>query len=120
MLTRAERNDIDKIVGWNLRTERMARKMSQQKLACAIGLTFQQIQKYERGSNRISASRMYEISEVLGIQIQELFRDIKKTEKCAEGKINLATIRTAEALHNLPPKKRAGVMTLIKSLKEGE
>ncbi len=47
--------------------------MSQQKLAKAIGLTFQQIQKYERGTNRMSASRLYQLADVLNISILDFY-----------------------------------------------
>ncbi|AEO50143.1 XRE family transcriptional regulator [Rhodospirillum rubrum F11] len=50
--------------------------MSQEQLANAVGVTFQQIQKYERGSNRVSASRLYDISKVLGVPVAFFFEDI--------------------------------------------
>lgn len=56
-------------VGQRLRVRRSLLGMSQEKLAEAIGLTFQQIQKYERGTNRISAGRLYQFSKVLSVPI---------------------------------------------------
>jgi transcriptional regulator with XRE-family HTH domain len=50
--------------------------MSQEKLGEEIGLTFQQIQKYEKGSNRISASRLYQISRILNVPVQYFFEDV--------------------------------------------
>jgi transcriptional regulator with XRE-family HTH domain len=52
---------------------RMMLKMSQQKLGDAIGLTFQQVQKYEKGTNRIGASRLQQISQVLGVPVPFFF-----------------------------------------------
>lgn len=49
--------------------------MSQQKLGEAVGLTFQQIQKYERGTNRVGSSRMYELARVLGVPVAYFFED---------------------------------------------
>lgn len=50
--------------------------LSQEQLAAAVGVTFQQIQKYERGSNRVSASRLYDVARVLGVDIGFFFEDI--------------------------------------------
>src|SRR5262249_24494298 len=66
-------NPIDKHVGNRVRMRRMMLKMSQQKLGDAIGLTFQQVQKYEKGTNRIGASRLQQISQVLGVPVPFFF-----------------------------------------------
>ncbi len=66
-------NPIDVHVGGRLRFRRMLIGMSQEKLGNALGLTFQQIQKYEKGSNRVGASRLFEISRVLGVDVQFFF-----------------------------------------------
>lgn len=58
---------VDLIVGERLRKARKERSISQTDLANRIGLTFQQVQKYERGSNRVSASRMVDIARALGV-----------------------------------------------------
>ena len=58
-------NPIDKYVGSRVRMRRMMLSMSQEKLGDALGLTFQQVQKYEKGTNRIGASRLQRIAEVL-------------------------------------------------------
>lgn len=60
---------VDMHVGARVRARRAALGMSQEKLGNAVGLTFQQIQKYERGANRIGASRLYEFSTVLDVPI---------------------------------------------------
>ena len=67
---------IDWHVGQRLREARIFRGMSQQDLAVAIGLTFQQIQKYEKGSNRISASRLYQIGKVLKLKPAYFFEGL--------------------------------------------
>jgi len=61
-------NPIDQQVGARLRMQRMLVGMSQEKLGDALGVTFQQIQKYEKGSNRISASTLKQIASVLNVQ----------------------------------------------------
>ncbi|MFA7428934.1 MAG: helix-turn-helix transcriptional regulator [Rhodospirillaceae bacterium] len=67
---------IDVHVGKRLRLRRTLLGMSQEQLANAVGVTFQQIQKYERGSNRVSASRLYDVARVLGVSISFFFEDI--------------------------------------------
>lgn len=66
-------NSIDENVGTQLRQRRALLGLSQEKLAEQVGITFQQIQKYENGANRISASRLYEFSKVLDIPVAFFF-----------------------------------------------
>src|SRR5919199_818756 len=67
--TKKAPNPIDKHVGSRVRMRRMLIGMSQEKLGEALGLTFQQVQKYEKGTNRIGASRLHRIANVLGVAI---------------------------------------------------
>jgi transcriptional regulator with XRE-family HTH domain len=64
---------IDKHVGGQVRMRRMMLDMSQEKLGDALGLTFQQVQKYEKGSNRISASRLQAIGQILQVDVPFFF-----------------------------------------------
>ncbi len=64
---------IDIIVGQNIRFQKFQKGISQESLANQLGLTFQQIQKYEKGTNRTSASRLVQIASVFGIGVAELF-----------------------------------------------
>ena len=66
---------VDVYVGSRVRLRRTLLGMSQQKLAEAIGLTFQQVQKYEKGANRIGSSRLYQLSKVLDIPITYFFEE---------------------------------------------
>lgn len=68
-------NPIDKHVGARVRMRRLMVGMSQEKLGNALGITFQQIQKYEKGTNRIGASRLQQISGVLGVPVSYFFED---------------------------------------------
>lgn len=63
-------NPIDAHVGTRVRLRRMLLGMSQEKLGEHLGLTFQQVQKYEKGVNRIGASRLFDLSRVLGVPVQ--------------------------------------------------
>lgn len=69
-------NPVDVHVGGRVRLRRTLLGMSQEKLGEAIGLTFQQVQKYERGANRIGASRLYDLSRVLDVPIAFFFDDM--------------------------------------------
>src|SRR3954463_4915435 len=66
-------NPVDKHVGSRVRMRRIMLGMSQERLGEGLGLTFQQIQKYEKGTNRIGASRLQRISEILQIPVSFLF-----------------------------------------------
>ena len=66
-------NPIDKHVGSRVRMRRMMLSMSQEKLGDALGLTFQQVQKYEKGTNRIGASRLQQISGILSVPVSFFF-----------------------------------------------
>jgi transcriptional regulator with XRE-family HTH domain len=70
------RNPIDVHVGLQVRLRRKELKISQERLADALGLTFQQVQKYERGANRISASKLYEIARALQVPIGWFFEGL--------------------------------------------
>jgi transcriptional regulator with XRE-family HTH domain len=69
-------NPIDVQVGSRVRLRRNMLGLSQEKLGEAIGLTFQQVQKYERGANRIGASRLHELSRVLDVPVSFFFDDM--------------------------------------------
>ena len=67
---------MDLHVGSRLRYRRVEMGLSQEKLGESLGLTFQQIQKYEKGSNRIGASRLFQISQVLEVPVQFFFDEL--------------------------------------------
>lgn len=69
-------NPVDIHVGARVRLRRTLLGMSQEKLGEAIGLTFQQVQKYERGANRVGASRLYDLSRVLEVPVSFFFDDM--------------------------------------------
>ncbi len=73
---RPRANAIDGHVGGRVRTRRTLLGLSQEKLGDALGLTFQQVQKYEKGSNRISASRLYQISKILDVPVSYFYEDM--------------------------------------------
>src|ERR1700730_7944230 len=66
-------DSTDIAIGQRIKVERLARRMSQSELAEKIGVTFQQVQKYEKGLNRVGAGRLSRIAEVLGIPVRAFF-----------------------------------------------
>lgn len=69
-------NPVDAHVGYRVRLRRMLIGMSQERLGELLGLTFQQVQKYERGINRIGAGRLFEVAEILGVPINFFYEGI--------------------------------------------
>lgn len=76
--TRGRANSIDAYVGSRVRMRRTLLGLSQERLAEALNLTFQQVQKYERGSNRIGAGRLHQIAGVLEVPVSYFFEEMPK------------------------------------------
>ena len=92
MIAKKAPNPTDKHVGSRVRMRRMMLGMSQEKLGDALGLTFQQVQKYEKGTNRIGASRLQQIAQILQVQVSFFF----------EGAPSAITIGRHEGLSEAP------------------
>lgn len=127
-------NPIDVHVGLQVRLRRKELKISQEKLAETLGLTFQQVQKYERGANRISASKLYEIARTLRVPIGWFFEGLsdpsigrgETAEVVGQGYVHefLMTQEGAD-LANLfprigPRRVRRRLVDLIRSLAEAD
>jgi len=72
---------IDKVVGRNIRIHRLAKKMSQTELGNQLGVSFQQVQKYENGTNRVGSGRLYQIAAILGAHVSTFFKGGDGPEK---------------------------------------
>ena len=81
--TKGKPDSVDIHVGKRLRIRRSLLGLSQEKLAEKIGLTFQQVQKYERGVNRISAGRLYQFSKILDVNVDYFYEQAKKNDNTA-------------------------------------
>ena len=103
---------VDIHVGSRLRLRRGLIKMSQQKLAEAVGVTFQQVQKYERGTNRISISRMYEMASALGVPASFFLEDLP-TQSLEIGQAGFA--EEAQATFESDPLHRKETRDLIRA-----
>ena len=75
-MAKKQPSSIDAHVGSRVRLRRMLIGMSQEKLGELLGLTFQQVQKYEKGANRIGASRLFDISQILAVPVSYFFDDV--------------------------------------------
>jgi len=78
-------NPIDKHVGNQVRMRRLMLGMSQTKLGDALGLTFQQVQKYEKGTNRIGASRLHHICQILQVPVSFFFESAPQVSERRDG-----------------------------------
>ena len=78
-------NPIDRHVGSRVRMRRMLVGMSQEKLGDALDLTFQQVQKYEKGTNRIGASRLQQISRILNVPVEFFFEGAPQSPEPLDG-----------------------------------
>ena len=128
---------VDVHVGVRLRQRRSLMGFSQEKLAESIGLTFQQIQKYERGMSRISASRLYQFSKVLDVPISYFYENYSETakhsapvptygfadneqesleEEVMEKKETLELVRTYYSI--VDPKMRKDLLRMIRTMAE--
>ena len=110
--TRGGPEAVDVHVGGRVRQRRAMLGMSQEKLGEALGLTFQQVQKYERGANRIGASRLHHISEVLDVPINYFFEDISPSFTKKRGKAGLSE---AQAEYDRDPMAKRETLELVRS-----
>ena len=83
--TKKTPNPIDRHVGSRVRMRRMMISMSQEKLGERLGITFQQVQKYEKGTNRIGASRMHQIASILGVPVAFFYEGAPGGDATAPG-----------------------------------
>lgn len=127
-------NPIDVHVGSRVRLKRMMLGMSQERLGQALGLTFQQVQKYEKGANRIGASRLFHLSQILEVPVDFFFEDAPGTDApaAATGMAEpeseafiLDFLNTREGLelnraftHIGDPKVRKSVVDLVRALSD--
>ncbi|MDA4845920.1 helix-turn-helix domain-containing protein [Hoeflea poritis] len=104
---------VDVRVGHNLRQLRLARSLTQEKLAERTGITFQQIQKYEKGTNRISASRLLEFAEIMKVDIKRFYDGIDTPVECG-AVLSRENQRLLAAFERIKDPKQRG--TVIKTV----
>ena len=114
-------NPVDVLVGSRIRLLRKRRKMSQAQLGKALGVTFQQIQKYEDGKNRVSASRLHAIATALDTAVSDFFVSASDTSRFAFTTKSVAfdprAFRVAEAFTKITDKQvRASLVDLVETM----
>jgi transcriptional regulator with XRE-family HTH domain len=114
---------VDVLVGHNIRICRLQRRLSQTELGHRTGVTFQQIQKYENGKNRVGASRLSQIADVLRVPLSTLFDGSPQASHIAPEKSPQAllakphALRLVTAFHKIPKDQtRMAVLRLIEAL----
>lgn len=117
-----EPHPVDAHVGSQIRRARLLIGKTQTELAQAVGISFQQVQKYEKGTNRISASRLFEFSRVLDVTISYFFEgygDNGASEDEPESHINRMDFRLARSLSGIEnAKMKRAVADIIDGLRE--
>jgi len=120
-------SDIDLHVGKRLRRRRRLLGLTQQQLAESVGIRFQQIQKYECGANRVSASRLFELAESLDVPVQYFYEGLSNRDEI-DGEGHLAadvlsqkeTVDLIRAYYRLGERPRKRLLELAKSLEPEE
>ncbi|HZS84925.1 MAG TPA: helix-turn-helix domain-containing protein [Stellaceae bacterium] len=111
---------VDIHVGKQLRYLRISRRMSQERLGAMVDLTFQQIQKYEKGTNRVSASVLYRLAQALGVPVSTFFEGLAETSgQAADDGVPLveSLLATAAELQQFEDEEvRSALMHLIRVL----
>lgn len=115
-LPNGEANPIDVHVGNRIRLRRLVLKLSQEKLADMLGITFQQVQKYEKGMNRVGSSRLWDLSKALNVSVSFFFDEMTDlTDKKSPASINGGRTIIAEKLDVDPMNKSENIL-LIRAL----
>ena len=109
-------NAVDIYVGYRIRQRRTLLGLSQEKLGEALGLTFQQIQKYERGTNRVSASRLYDLARILDIEPNYFFEGMaEETARRSPGRLHGMAEDAAKYQPTPDPSLKRETLELVRS-----
>ncbi|MEO0883889.1 MAG: helix-turn-helix transcriptional regulator [Pseudomonadota bacterium] len=112
---------IDRLIGTQIRQRRIMMGLTQDQIADALGISYQQVQKYETGSNRVSASRLYEIATLLDTDISWFYPSngsgsLGSQRDNASPRHVIELVRRFSSIEN--HKVRAGIMALVRSIAE--
>jgi transcriptional regulator with XRE-family HTH domain len=123
-MAKKQPDSLDIKVGSKVRALRLERQMSQEKLGDALGLTFQQVQKYEKGTNRISAGRLQRIATILEVPVSVFFADANAPTGGAESLFDLvdtgSALRLLRAYSRIPsPALKRALTSLAEEIAGG-
>jgi transcriptional regulator with XRE-family HTH domain len=108
-------NPVDVHVGSRVRLRRTLLGLSQEKLGDALGLTFQQVQKYERGANRIGASRLFDLSRVLDVPVSFFFDDMSSDMPTKKPAVDIDLEDVAPGGFDVDPMARRETLELVRA-----
>ena len=108
-------NPVDIHVGSRVRLRRTLLGLSQEKLSNAVGLTFQQIQKYERGANRIGASRLFQFSQILDVPISFFFDEMPSGLKTVKRQVSEGLRKNKQKTLEPDPLARRETLELVRA-----
>jgi transcriptional regulator with XRE-family HTH domain len=118
---RARAQDADRHLAARMRERRIMVGMSQQQIAELIGVTYQQVHKYERGLNRVSASRLYSIAQALGVEVGYFYEGLQTAVVLMPPAQQRMLIDLAHDYLNIPiPEHRAAIVAVARALAEAE
>ncbi|ARP98284.1 helix-turn-helix domain-containing protein [Pseudorhodoplanes sinuspersici] len=123
-MPRKEPDPIDLLVGRNIRILRMKQGMSQETLANALSLTFQQVQKYEKGTNRVGSGRLHKIAGILKVSIATLFEGADAKADSARSSLDLLAdphaLRVVQAMSEITDSRmRRSIVDLVEQIAAG-
>jgi transcriptional regulator with XRE-family HTH domain len=119
MAGRPRPQDIDRYVGARMRERRIMLGLTQQQMAELIGVTYQQAHKYEKGINRVAASRLHSIAQALGVEIGYFFEGVQMGGGFVPPASRRRLLDLARNFLNIPdPRHREAVATLARALTE--
>jgi transcriptional regulator with XRE-family HTH domain len=107
---RALAQDVDKQVAVRLRERRAMLGLTQLQLAAAIGVTYQQAHKYEKGVNRLSAGRLHQVAQVLGVGVEYFFQDVKAPIASKPTDRQRAMLELARSFAHMPSRRYQAVL----------
>lgn len=110
-------SEVDALVGKCLRNLRDARRESQTEIGRAIGITFQQVQKFERGENRISASQLFELAQHFDVPVDHFFAGVRRNISAKRGPVT-PDPQSLAALEFAASKRGLNLLRAIASLKD--
>ncbi len=110
-----ESHPVDIYVGKKLRSRRTLLGKSQEEIGTAVGVTFQQIQKYERGMNRVGSSRLYEFANLLGISVSYFFEGFEESSRSASGNTESSALAEGNAPFEYEELDNKEVLSLVRA-----
>lgn len=117
-------SEVDSIVGERIRRRRILAGLTQDQLGEALGVSYQQIQKYETGANRVSAGRLYLLAERLDVSPGWFFEGLNKVDEDSDGELDSSSRFTIECVRSLTrirdERVRSSVLNMIRALADSE